>query len=340
MTALASPLPPDADVLAIVVARIGDTLLVTPALRALKAAIPQGRLTVLTHRKRTALFEHLPFIDRLGSIDKHSARWRGRLPLPRHDLAVVWGHDRPLVDYALRRARRVVAFAAPELAEQPRLLRVPRPTASIHAVQERLLLTAALGIPAPQTRLAYAVTAAEAQAAAAWLAAHGNGRPLIGIQPTSFPTKRHRDWPIEYFVDLLRQLQQRFPAAGFVVLGDAAAVPSAERLQAALGTSVCSAAGRFGLRQSAALISRLDLYIGVDTGPTHLAGALGVPMVALYHCSYPGRNLLPLEHPALRIIEHPATARADADTQKSMDEIPVAAVRDAALELLAGGAPA
>lgn len=330
-------LPPNADVLAIVVARIGDTLLVTPALRALKAAVPQGRLTVLAHPKRAALLANLPFIDRLGGIDKRSAPWRARLPGARHDVAVVWGHDTPLVAYGLRRARAVAAFAAPDLPADPRLIRVPRPQTSIHAVDERLLLAQAVGVAVTDRRLAYAVTAAEKATAEAWLAAGPTGGPLIGIQPVSFPTKRHRDWPTASFIELLQALAARMPAARFVVLGDEAARPGAGQIAAAVGERVRIAAGQFDLRASAALIAELDLYIGVDTGPTHIAGALGVPMVALYHCAYPGRNLAPLDHPALRMIEHPATGSPGAGIERGMDEIPVAPVLAAALELLAVG---
>lgn len=333
MTGVAA-LQPDADVLAIIVARIGDTLLVTPALRALKGSIPRGRLTVLAHGKRASLLQHLPFIDRLGTIDKRSAPWRGRLPAPRHDFAFVWGHDRPLLDYGLRRARTVVAFEAAGLPDSSRLVRVARPQASIHAVRERLMLVEAAGVSSQQARLAYVVTPEEAEAARRWLGAQRAGKPLIGIQPVSFPTKAHRDWPVESFAALLRLLAAGFPGAGFVILGDQAAADAGRRLQAAGGENLIVAAGRFDLRQSAALIGQLDLYVGVDTGPTHIAGALGIPMVALYHCSYPGRNLVPLDHPACHMIEHPATGTPDAGTERSMAEIPVETVHRAAVDLL------
>lgn len=327
-------LGPDADVLAIIVARIGDTLLVTPALRALKAAIPKGRLTVLAHRKRAALLANLPFIDHLGAIGKHSAPWRGRLPLPCNELAVVWGHDRPLVDYGLRRARIVVVFEAPGLPDSPRLVRVPGPQASIHAVHERLLLAGAAGISSRELRLAYVVTSEEADAARCWLAAQGAGKPVIGIQPASFPTKPHRDWPVASFAELLQRLAASFPGASFVILGDNASADAGHRLRTAVGEKVIVASGNFDLRQSAALIGQLDLYVGVDTGPTHIAGALGIAMVALYHCSYPGRNLAPLEHPALHMIEHPATGLPAAGVERSMAEIPVETVYRAAIDLL------
>jgi hypothetical protein len=60
-------------------------------------------------------------------------------------------------------------------------------------------------------------------------------------------------------------------------------------------------------------------------------------MVALYHCSYPGRNLVPLDHPACRMIEHPATGSPDAGTERSMAEISVETVHRAAVDLLERG---
>ena len=52
-------------------------------------------------------------------------------------------------------------------------------------------------------------------------------------------------------------------------------------------------------RRDAALINELDLYVGVDTGPTHIAGALRRPMVSMYHGYSPSHLLAPLEHPRL-----------------------------------------
>jgi len=110
-----------------------------------------------------------------------------------------------------------------------------------------------------------------------------------------------------------------------VLLGDEHGRTRAVEVARRLGESCAVAAGEFGLRQSAAIISELDLYVGVDTGPTHIAGALGIPMVALYHCLYPGRNLAPLENLNCRIIEHPASETTCSEAS-GMDEISVDAV--------------
>ena len=331
---------PDAEVLAIIVARIGDTLLATPALRALRAAIPQGRLTVLAHPKRLEALLHLPFIDVLEGITKNRAQTRGWIGGQKYEFALVYGRDAALVRYALRASKRVIAFEQHDAGLDARLTpAVAEPTAAMHAVLHRALLLAPLGIALSDPRLAWQLTAQEQAWASAWRAEHVPGAsPLIGLQIASFPTKAQRDWPLSSFQELIARICGAHTGARFVLLGDATAAQKAAPLVAAYPRQLVLAAGRLSLRQSAALMAQLDLYIGVDTGPTHIAGALAVPMVALYHCAYPGRNLAPLQHPACVTIEHPLTGTSTS-TAASMADIAVAAVAQAAMELLARGVP-
>lgn len=323
--------------LVIAVARIGDTLLATPLMRSVKAADPRARLTVLAHPKRTEVLEHLAFIDELGGIDKGRSPWRGWFAGRRYEAAIVLGREVSLVRYALRVARRVVAYDEPGFPESERLTRVPTEPGT-HAVLDRLRLVQALGFAASGPRLAYRVSEAEragaqAQLARRWPECTSERGLRIGLQMSSFPTKPHRDWPVGHFSALARELSRDLPQARFVVLGDAHARRAAAPFMAEHGDRALLAAGETRLREAAALIAELDLYIGVDTGPTHIAGALGVPMVALYHCLYPGRNLAPLDHPACRVIEHPLTGD-ERCAGHGMQDITVESVRDAALELL------
>ena len=327
-------LPADARILVIAVARIGDTLLVTPGLRALRGAAPQGRLTMLAHPGRAPVLTGLSFIDVLATITKRSAFWRARLSAERHDVAFVYGRDTALLRYALRCAREAVVFDHPEFSGvRGPVVRVPLPRESLHAVRERLLLPEACGVRARDLRLAYSVSDTEKAAAIARVTSLvGTQRPLVGLLMQSFPTKAHRDWPVGHFAAFAARIAERWPQAHFLLFGDAAGARAAQPVADALGSRCSLVAGTLALRESAALIAQLDLYVGVDTGPTHLAGALGVPMVALYHWAYPGRYLAPLDHPACRVIEHPATGRGSGD---DMSAIPVDAVCEAAEALLA-----
>lgn len=321
-----------ARVCAVVVARIGDTLLVTPSLRSLRAA--SGYLKVLVHPQRKAVLENLGFIDELATITKRSAWLRGRLSGATYDLAICWGRDDQLLRYCLRVAKRTVAFAYPEFdnvrTNGLELVPVP-PDRSMHAAVERHLLADAAGAHCSDLGLAYSVTDLEFRAAQSWLSMHaGSAAPLIGLQPFSFPTKAHRDWPLDRFAALARQIIEEHPRAHFVILGDEVAAARAHQLAGSFPGRFSIAAGSVSLRESAALMKALDLYVGVDTGPTHIAGALRVPMVALYHSYYPGSNLMPLAHPLC------AALQADGST---MESISVASVCTAALDILKAARP-
>jgi heptosyltransferase-3 len=329
-------LPADANILVIHVARIGDTLLVTPAVRALKQAAPKGRLTCLLHPARRALYENLPWVDELGAITPKTAWLRGRFGGERYDYALVYGNDAPLVRYALRVAGRVIAFRQCDDALNARLWRAVPAPALMHAVHERLLLPETLGVTTTDFHLAYLPTSDERAQAHAWLTQHVYATgPLIGFQVASFPTKSYRDWPVESFIELGRRLLAEHKGAQILIFGVRESRAAAARIAQALAPHAQSVAGQFDLRATAALLAQLNLYVGVDTGPTHLAGALGVPMVALYHCRHRGAQLAPLGHDRLAVVEHPASDR-ECTTDTPMDRIRVEAVWEQARRLLRG----
>jgi len=293
----------------IVVSRIGDTLLATPALRAIAGAWPEAELTCLGHPKRVEVLQNLPFLERVGAITKARAWFRGRLPARPHDLAFVFGHDRALIEYALRVARRVVAFRQADEALNRRLFRAVHAPGyqAGHAVHYRLALLAPLGIAPRGLALAYRVTAQEARWAQAELRAQGAGsaQPLVGLQIASFPTKAYRDWPVENFIELCARIRAGAAGAHFLIFGGSLERERTARLGEALSGCSTHYAGRLSLRETAALMGQLDLYVGVDTGPTHIMGALHRPMVALYHGHSPSWLLAPLEHPCLYVVDHP-----------------------------------
>ena len=331
-------------ILIINVTRIGDTLLATPALRAIARYFPNAGVTCLGHPKRVEVIQHLPYLRKVGSITKRHALFRGWLDVlrgPEYDWAFVWGDDPALIRYALRKAQHVVAarqadaklnsllFCAAELP--------PRP--SIHAVAWSLSLPLAVGIVADDYRLDYHIMGEESAAAVARLAAAGIGvgssanAPIIGMQVASFPTKSYRDWPIEHFIDLVRRAIAHWPGARFVLFGAAADKPRTLQLAAQTGGRAINFAGELTLRETVAVMQHTDLYIGVDTGPTHLFSALQKPMVVLYHPSLPSAFFKPLQHSALQAIDHPL-AGPNADQTIPIGDITVETVFAAVKELL------
>lgn len=322
---------PPKSILFIAVSRIGDTLFATPAMRAVAAAFPEAKITLLGHPKRAEVLEHLPWSHHVGAITKGRAAWMGRLGGTRYNLAFVFGFDEPLVAYALRVADKVVAFEQADSALNARLrVAVPKPPfQSEHAVRQLLRLPAALGVPPAGLRIAYRTTTDETAEARRRLTEAGlaNARPLIGLQVASFPTKAYRDWPIENFADLCGRILRRWPEAGFLIYGGSEEKNRTEWLKQQLGPRAALFAGRLSLRQTAALMALTDLYVGVDTGPTHIMSAFDIPMVGLYHCISPSSLTGPLDHPCAYLLDHPAGHDRCSETA-AMAEISVDAVFD------------
>jgi heptosyltransferase-3 len=149
----------------------------------------------------------------------------------------------------------------------------------------------------------------------------------------SFPTKAYRDWPVHHFAALCKKILCAYPQTHFLLLGGKEESVKIRELENALGEHATVVAGKLSLRQSAALMQQLGLYVGVDTGPTHLAGAIGVPMVALYHCFSPGRLLAPLDRDKLRVVEHPGLD-AGGTIHSEMAEISIQSVWEAVEAML------
>ena len=326
-------------ILVINVSRIGDTMLATPALRALAKAWPRASIDFLGHPKRFEVIQNLPFVSTAGSITKNRAPFKGWLPGRRWDLAVVYGFDRPLVAYALRVARKVVAFRQDDDFLDSRLFRcVQRPKfQSLHAAEYPLAMTRALGVPDAGLRLAYAITADERAWAKQTLAAKlpAASRTLIGLQVASFPTRSFRDWSIDKFVELCGRAAGRWPNAHFLIFGGDLERDRTQTLARRFAGRATDFAGTLTLRQTAALMNELDLYVGVDTGPTHIMGALDAPMVPMYHCQSPSRRLAPLERPLCFPVDHPRAATG-CGPETPMDELEVDTVWSRVLEALPG----
>lgn len=94
------------------VSRIGDTLLATPAIRAIARFWPGAEIDVFGHPTRLEVLYALPFLRRVGGISKRSAWYRGWLGnfVKPYDPVFVYGFDSALVRYALRLSKHLVAF--------------------------------------------------------------------------------------------------------------------------------------------------------------------------------------------------------------------------------------
>ena len=291
-------------------------MLITPAVRALARAWPAARIDFVGSATSAEVFCHLPFVSGVRALSKKRVHFLGWFAPKTYDLALVYGYDGdgPFVEYALRVARKVIAFTQRKASLNERLFAaVDKPAfGTCHMVDHFLSLIRPLGIPNAGKHLSYVVAPQERAWAETELASlRANRRaPLIGLQVASYPTRGYRDWPIGQFIELCQRIVASYPRAYFLVLGGSRERERTAMLGSAFPTRSSVYAGRLSLRQTAALMDQLDLYIGVDTGPTHIMGALHRPMVALYHPHSPSALFAPLEHPCLYVVDHPAAGQS------------------------------
>jgi ADP-heptose:LPS heptosyltransferase len=113
------------------------------------------------------------------------------------------------------------------------------------------------------------------------------GRPIIGVHVSG--GRESKQWHLDRFATVARQLAETRRAA-IVLTGSEADRPMVAAVEAKLGgLRVLNAAGAVDLIDLAGLLSELDVLITSDTGPMHLAAAVGTPLVALFGPSDPRR---------------------------------------------------
>ncbi|MCI5126641.1 MAG: glycosyltransferase family 9 protein [Candidatus Electrothrix sp. AR5] len=200
--------------------------------------------------------------------------------------------------------RRVGFSRAKELNTffQDHLIKLP--AATEHAQDKNLLFCTYLGIKAADEDFHLSTSEEERQALQQFLHSYRltDTSPLIYANPAArWQTKF---WPIEHWATLTDKLQkQSLP----VVFGGSPQVTEyITSIAQLMKTDPIIAAGRLTLPQSAALIQHASLYIGLDSGPMHIAALARTPVVALFGPTHPNKvgpyNLMSREGSEHRIV--------------------------------------
>lgn len=139
-----------------------------------------------------------------------------------------------------------------------------------------------------------------------WLAEHapfGAETRWIAVAPGSI--QPHKQWPIAQYQALCQRLADEHPKAAFVVIGGPSDAALGQQLQQTVGAQRCViAAGRSSIAQSAALLARVDLLVGNDGGAMHLGDAMGAKVVSIVPgLEYP--DSIEPWHNRHRAIRHP-----------------------------------
>jgi heptosyltransferase-2 len=268
---------------------LGDVVLTTPLLTALRRRLRPRRMSVLVRPESRPLVDRHPDVDDVLIDDKYGAD-RGvrglcgvakRLRRERFDLAVCPHRSlRTALVLAAAGIPRRVGFDASRGAWLFHE-RVHRPPER-HDVERNLALLGPWGGPGGETPVLHVPVHDAAARAAAALCPSGAG-PLVGLAPGSvWPTKR---WTEDGFAAVVRGLVAG--GARCIVLGAPEDVPVANAIARLAAVPVVNLAGRTDLATLVAVIARLDLLVANDSAPMHVAAARGVPVVAIFCATTP-----------------------------------------------------
>lgn len=272
--------------------RLGDVLLSTPALKALRERYPSSFIAVMVSPYTSQIVQGNPYIDEVIVFDKaglngffSTLAFSRRLAKYRFDLAVVL-HPTVRVHFiaflAGIRERVGYDWRAPYFLTKA----VPhrKHEGRKHEIEYNFDLLKEVGVEEASAEMYMPVDQASENLIEDFLKRLrlDDGGALVALNPAaSCPSKL---WPVEKFARLSDELQRRLKVKVLVV-SDAAHREISEKLFniAALRPVDCS--GMFSLRELACLFKRCGLLISNDSGPVHIAVAVGTPVISIF-----GRN--------------------------------------------------
>lgn len=277
---------------------LGDVVQALPVLRLLKRHLPHSRIDWWIDSRLAPLLEGDADLNRVVRFERQ--RWASPLHWPEMLRSIRELRTEPydwVIDLqCLARSGAFAWLANGKLLiglDEPREgargfydIIVPRATFHTHAVDWYLAVLPRLGVPVDKNFLwlperpeaAAAVRAKWNPEAARWIA----------LQPGA--RWRNKRWPAEHFAELVRALSRENATLRFTVLGSAEDQPLADVVCRAAPERCLNLAGRTSLPEMVEWLRRCDLMVTNDTGPMHVAAALGKPVVGLFGPTEPRRT--------------------------------------------------
>jgi lipopolysaccharide heptosyltransferase II len=289
---------------------LGDVLMCTPAMRALRAAVPGRSLTLLTSPSGAAA---LPFIPELDDAIVHAAPWMksgdpaqpagvsglaATLAARRFDAAVVFTtYTQSALPAALLCWLAGIPLRLAHCRENPYQLLtdwVPEPepqTMVRHEVQRQIDLVRKVGAEGAARAgrplaLSFALRAADLAAVRGRLQQMGvdPGQPWLLLHPGASAASRR--YPAGHWARVLGLLEKR-TGLPLVITGSAAEARLVEEIRAGCGVATHSLAGQLSLGELGAALRLAAVALTNNSGPAHMAAAVGTPVVELYALTNP-----------------------------------------------------
>lgn len=308
-------LPSVRNVLIVKLDELGDSVLAIPFIKELRANAPNAHITLVVKPQIFNLMELCPYVNEVITFDwntkgvfgEYKRHWRAlffaisKLWGRRFDLAVVprwdadWYHASFVAYFSGARWR--VGYSE-KVIEHKRIANKGYDVLFTHAIEKSGLnheverdldIIRSLGGSVRPPLLELWMSREDEAFASKLLADRGinEGEFLLGICPTGGSSVL-KQWPASNFIGLSVWAVEEYNAK-IIIIGGPNDKPLSEGIAEKLGKRAVNACGETTLRQMAALIKKCRVFVSNDTGPMHIAAAVGIPVIALFGSSCPHR---------------------------------------------------
>ena len=271
---------------------IGDVLLATPTLRAIKAARPDVRVTMMVNRGTEDMLLGNPDIDEILALDKGSlvAQWRLIVELRRRRFDTVidlTDGDRSAFLSWVSGASVRVGFNDEQRWRGQFYTQVVQPMPGVrHRIERDLAALTLLNIEAGSMIPHLQLTPEDENGADELLDHLGiqRSRLIVVLQPGA--RYWFKAWPVERFAELADRLTFEY-SCQVLIGGSSQDIDLAQQIRQMAKSSPVVMAGRTTIRQFAAIARKSARFVGSDSGAMHIASAVNTPVVALFGPSNP-----------------------------------------------------
>ena len=267
---------------------LGDVVLTTPAVEAMKKAYPEGEIDYLVKKEYADLLSDNPHIREVIPFDNRGTH-KGAGGLFKMVASLKERNYSHVIDLHSNLRSRLISTLMghaktvryKKQAFKRRLLLKGLKFKTKHVVDTYLDALGGIGIHGERPLPKIYLTSGEIESAGRFLKEKGIGKgdKLIGLNPgAKWPTKQ---WPGEKYIELGQKLAAT-KGCRLILFGGKEESNSARWIAKEIGPAALSVAGETNLKESAALMAGCDLFISNDSGPMHMAAAVGVPVVAIF----------------------------------------------------------
>jgi heptosyltransferase III len=256
---------------------IGDFIMTLPAVGALRERWPEGHIEILGYPHITELARGRYYADATRSIDaKPTAGFFIPNAVLDAELMEYFGGFNVVISY-LYDPDSIFANNVRRCGVKQVIEASPRPE-DVHAAMHycRPLESLAIYVDAPSPRVH--PSHGDREAASKFLKMVGR-EPIVAVHPGSGGERKN--WPVEKFSAVARWVSDELAAQLLVIQGEADE-HVVERLTESLDPRPFTIASGLKLVELAAVLERCALFLGNDSGITHLASAVGTPAVAMF----------------------------------------------------------